>query len=100
MLIAAAMLFVTVPMVSYAENKKNVDQEEISLQRLEGLADGYGYRLQYYVAAPLEKFWRFKTDFDSDVLLTNKELIGHRLVRTIGNVVITENRSFVFTGEA
>ncbi len=92
MIFAAAILLVTVPRVSNAENIKSVDQKGIFLQRLEGLADGYGYRLQYYVAAPLETFWRFKTDFESDVLLTNKELIGHRLVRTTGNIVITENR--------
>jgi len=53
---------------------------------------GFGYKLEYYLPAPIEAVWRFKTDFDSDILLTNDELIGHRLVKSFGNSVITENR--------
>jgi hypothetical protein len=53
---------------------------------------GYGYKLQYYVPAPIDVFWQFKTDFDSDVLLSNAELIEHRLVRKDDKIVITENR--------
>ena len=54
--------------------------------------EGYGYRLEYIVPAPINAFWLFKTDFDSDFLLTNDELLDHRLVRRIGNAVVTENR--------
>ena len=65
----------------------------ISLTRLEPDTDrGFGYRLEYYVLAPIEAFWRFKTDFDSDILLTNEELVGHRLIDSVGRRVITENR--------
>ena len=46
---------------------------------------GYGYKLQYYVAAPIDVFWRFKTDFAGDFVLRNDELLEHRLVRTEGN---------------
>ena len=53
---------------------------------------GYGYKLQYYVPAPIDVFWQFKTDFDSDVLLSNTELIEHRLVSKDDNIVVTENR--------
>ena len=53
---------------------------------------GYGYKLQYQVAAPIDVFWRFKTDFDSDFVLSNDELLEHRFVKTEGNSVITENR--------
>ena len=48
---------------------------------------GFGYKLEYYVPSPIEAVWRFKTDFDSDILLTNGELIGHRLVKSFGNSV-------------
>jgi hypothetical protein len=54
--------------------------------------DSYGYKLQYYVPVPINAFWQFKTDFESDVLLTNEELIEHRVVKSIRNSVITENR--------
>ena len=54
--------------------------------------DGFGYMLEYYIPAPIEAVWRFKTDFDSEILLTNDELVGHRLVKSDGNIVITENR--------
>jgi hypothetical protein len=91
-IIATAILVVIVTNVSHGDTPKVLDLKKISLQRLEGLDSGFGYRLQYYVAAPLDQFWRFKTDFDSDVLLTSDELIGHRLVDITGNRVITENR--------
>ena len=54
--------------------------------------EGYGYRVEYIVPAPINKFWLFKTDFDSDFLLTNDELLDHRIVRRVGNAVVTENR--------
>jgi hypothetical protein len=44
------------------------------------------------VPVPIGIFWRFKPDFTSDHPLTNNELVGHRLVRTLGSSVITENR--------
>jgi len=53
---------------------------------------GFGYLLQYYVAAPIEAVWNFKTGYNSEILMTNDELIGHRLVRSVGGSVITENR--------
>ena len=33
---------------------------------------GKGYKLVYMVAAPLRVYWKFKTDFGNDFLLTNK----------------------------
>ena len=53
---------------------------------------GYGYKLQYYVPTPIETFWRFKTDFGNVRVVKGNELIGHRLVKTSVNRVITENR--------
>lgn len=54
--------------------------------------DGKGYKLIYVVDAPLEIFWKFKTDFDNKFLLSNKLINSHRLVSQNGNVVVTENR--------
>ena len=66
--------------------------DDISMERVSAPSGGYGYRLRYYIPAPIDVFWRFKTDFDNDVLLTNEELIEHRLVESFDNSVITENR--------
>jgi hypothetical protein len=52
---------------------------------------GHGYRLIYTVPVPLETYWRFKTDFSSDFLLTNKYIVHHRFIGRTGNTVITEN---------
>ena len=57
-----------------------------------GESRGYGYKMQYIVPVDIEAFWRFKTDFDNEFLVTNQQLVGHRLVRTTGKTVITENR--------
>jgi hypothetical protein len=44
------------------------------------------------VPVPITVRWRFKTDFWSDILLTNKEIIEHRVVESTNKGVITENR--------
>jgi hypothetical protein len=52
---------------------------------------GKGYKLVYMVAAPLAVYWKFKTDFENDFLLTNKLIKEHRLVAYSNNVAITES---------
>ena len=52
---------------------------------------GKGYKLVYMVAAPLGAYWKFKTDFENDFLLTNKLISEHRLVEHKNNVAITES---------
>ena len=52
---------------------------------------GKGYKLVYMVAAPLGAYWKFKTDFENDFLLTNKLITEHRLVEHKNNVAITES---------
>lgn len=54
--------------------------------------DVKGYRLTYRVDVPLEVFWKFKTDFDSEFVMSNALILSHRLISHSGNVVITENR--------
>ena len=52
---------------------------------------GKGYKLVYMVPAPLAAYWKFKTDFENDFLLTNKLIREHRLVAHKNNVAITES---------
>ena len=54
--------------------------------------EGRGYKLIYMVDAPLDVYWKFKTDFDNDFLLSNRLIIAHRFVRRTGNAVVTENK--------
>jgi hypothetical protein len=51
---------------------------------------GRGFKLIYMVDAPIDVFWRFKTDFDSQFVLSNKFIKSHRLLSRQGNVFITE----------
>lgn len=84
------MLLVT---AGHAETIRSPAADEIKLDTIPPDGNGgYGYRLQYYVPLPIDEFWLFKTDFDSDLLLSNDELIGHRLISKDGNSVITQNR--------
>jgi len=77
----------------HAGTAESTINAEISVEAVAYDVDrGYGYKLQYYVAAPIDVFWRFKTDFAGDFVLSNDELLEHRLVRTEGNLAITENR--------
>ena len=81
------------PVASFADTLPSSPFQQISLQQISPDTNGgYAYRLDYHVPAAIETFWRFKTDFDSEILLTNDELIEHRIVKAFGNSVITENR--------
>jgi len=53
--------------------------------------EGRGYKLIYLVDAPLEVFWKFKTDFDNQFLLSNKFITAHRLIRRTQNEAVTES---------
>ncbi|MBI4776321.1 MAG: hypothetical protein HY788_19435 [Deltaproteobacteria bacterium] len=52
---------------------------------------GQAYKLVYLVRAPLDVFWKFKTDFDNDFLVTNKYIREHRFISRSGDSVITED---------
>jgi hypothetical protein len=53
-------------------------------------ARGRGFKLEYLVNAPLDIFWSFKTNFDSDLLHKNKYITSHKLVSREEGLVITE----------
>ena len=79
------------------ENEPDIDQLRqgkayvFKLNPPKAIGTGKGYKLVYMVAAPLAVFWKFKTDFDNDFLLTNKLISKHRLVAHQNNVAITES---------
>ena len=58
--------------------------------RPEGKA-GRGYKLIYFIDAPLDVVWGFKTDFDNQYLLGNRYISSHRLLSHNQNEVVTEN---------
>jgi hypothetical protein len=71
---------------------KELIRERQVLYRIEPDAKGgEAYRLVYLVPAPLEVFWRFKTDFNNDFLLSHRFIREHRVISQHGNVVITED---------
>lgn len=53
--------------------------------------DGEGFKMIYLVPVPVNVYWRFKTDFRGNFLLSNRYIKEHRLIRKTGNVIITEN---------
>jgi len=53
---------------------------------------GRAYKLVYIVKAPIDAYWKFKTDFDNDFLVKNKYIQEHNFILQKGNTVITENK--------
>lgn len=53
---------------------------------------GNAYKLVYFVRAPIEFCWRFKTDFDNEFLITNRYIQDHRYISQNGDTVITEDK--------
>ncbi|HHP7233645.1 MAG TPA: hypothetical protein ACFCUC_03365 [Desulfobacterales bacterium] len=78
------------------------DEQNALLQRLEEKTQvtdvapsregGRGVRLTYYVPVNASVFWKFKTDFQNEWLVTNDYIEVHRFIRRQGNTVITETR--------
>jgi hypothetical protein len=64
-LIYLLIIFMTLLTVAgHAGTAESTINAEISVEAVAYDVDrGYGYKLQYYVAAPIDVFWRFKTDF-------------------------------------
>jgi hypothetical protein len=93
LLFATLVIIMMLTMTVHAEPVTVPLDKRISLKKVFPEANGsFGYVLEYYVPAPIEAVWHFKTDYNSKILLTNDELVEHRLVRSDGSSVITENR--------
>lgn len=98
LLLLISILMVLIVILTYAaaeaaDASRSTKQDKISLERISPPGrEGFGYRLTYYVPAPLEIFWRFKTDFENEDLTNNQEIIEHRVVSFSGNNVVTDNR--------
>ena len=94
--ISALVIFIIItcsPKFSMAVEQPIRQKTEISIESIPAsMLGGYGYELQYVVPVPLDAYWRFKTDFDNSLLLSSQTIIDHRLVQSVGNRVITENR--------
>ena len=61
----------------------------ISVQKISEENSGrYGYRLRYIVPVPIESYWRFKTDFDNEILATSAAISEHKFIRSVGNTAI------------
>ncbi len=52
---------------------------------------GKAYRLIYLVQLPIDVYWKFKSDFDNDFLVTNKYIIEHRFISRSDDVALTED---------
>ena len=88
-----AFLYTIIPQAdAQLDAHTDIADDEILISKLQPeQGKGLGYKIVYWVDAPLEIFWLFKTDFDNDFLATNKYIKSHRFISRKGNVVITEN---------
>lgn len=88
------ILLTTAPCgVGNGQSDDRAANENITIYRLKpSQKGGSAFKLIYFVKAPIETFWKFKTDFRSEFLLTNKYIVSHRFVYWVNNVVVTETR--------
>jgi hypothetical protein len=92
-----ALFFAVIPALA-SESLTAVSDEEALLEGKVFIFElkpqeqgGGGYKLVYLVDAPIDAFWKFKTDFDNTFLVTNKFIKSHQMISRRGNVVITED---------
>ena len=84
------IIFMTLLTVAgHAGTADSTINDEISVEAVAYDVDrGYGYKLQYYVAASIDVFWRFKTDFAGDFV----KLPGGSEIRLCVSNAITRSR--------
>lgn len=84
--------FLTLELPAQVEKEAELLEGKALIRKLPSPQQGgRGYELVYVVDAPLDVFWKFKTDFDNSFLTTNKFIIAHRLISQRDNVVVTED---------
>ena len=83
--------------VSYArgaqDEQKNPAADDVFIYQIApDKRGGKAYKLVYFVKAPIDSYWKFKTDFDNEFLTKNKYIREHNLILQKYNTVITENK--------
>ena len=53
---------------------------------------GHGVQMVYYAPVDIDIFWKFKTDFQNEWLVSNRYIESNRLVERQGNIVLTATR--------
>jgi hypothetical protein len=82
-----------IPYSTASTNSKKIHGKEVLIYDLPpDRRGGEGYKLVYLVQVPIEVYWKFKTDFDNDLLVTNKYIREHRFISRKGNKIITEDK--------
>lgn len=73
--------------------QKQSGEDEVFIYRITpDSRGGKAYKLVYMVKAPINIYWKFKTDFDNDFLEKNKYIREHNFISQNGNTVITEDK--------
>jgi hypothetical protein len=72
--------------------KRLVNDEVFIYQIAPDRRGGKAYKLVYLVEAPIDVYWKFKTDFDNDFLVKNKYIREHHFISQNGNTFITEDK--------
>jgi hypothetical protein len=86
-------LLSAVPYSTASISSKKIYGKEVLIYDLQpDRRGGEAYKLVYLVQTPIEVYWKFKTDFDNDFLVTNKYIREHRFISRKGNTIITEDK--------
>jgi hypothetical protein len=85
-------LFIPYSTNAQAGQKGLVNDEVFIYQIAPDKKGGKAYKLVYLVEAPIDVFWKFKTDFDNDFLVKNKFIRKHHFISQNGNTIITEDK--------
>lgn len=91
LLFAVITVFSSESLTAMPVEKKLLEGQALIYELRPKRQSGAGYKLVYLVDAPIDVFWKFKTDFDNDFLVTNKFIKSHNLISRRGNVVVTED---------
>ena len=85
-------LFISYSTNAQAIQSRLVNDEVFIYQIAPDKRGGKAYKLVYLVEAPIDVYWKFKTDFDNDFLVKNKYIREHNFISQNGNTFITEDK--------
>ena len=96
LIISVASLFLVLSVtcsIGEQNARKRSANDEVFIHQIPPEKEGgRAYKLVYYVNVPIDFYWKFKTDFQNDFLVTNKYIREHNFISQNDDTVITEEK--------
>jgi hypothetical protein len=91
-IIGFGYFFIADVTIAQTEQNRSINNEVLVDQIPPDNRGGKAYKLVYLVEVPIEVYWKFKTHFNNNFLVTNKYIREHHFISRSGNRFTTKDK--------